>query len=140
VTDIRQWHKSRGYLDVGYHYVITRTGEIQKGRPDTMHGAHEVRINRRSISVCLVGGSPPIGSDEHRKGLGENNFTDDQWFALAKLIQVLAQEHPDAEVLGHRDVEGVRKACPSFDAKQWWEAVSTHIEQHGALPLEVIRG
>lgn len=123
-SDIRRWHRSRGWRDIGYHYVITRSGEVQKGRPDDMPGAHEPRINRRSIAVCLIGGSPPHGSPEQRKGLGEDNYTNEQWAALEKLVRTLTKTHPDAEVLGHRDVQGVKKACPSFDAKQWWEDVN----------------
>ena len=121
---IRGWHRKQGWRDIGYHYVITRQGEVQKGRPDNQPGAHEPRINRASLSVCLVGGSPPLGSDEHRKGLGENNYTPAQWAALETLVKQLHAKHPRAEVLGHRDVPGVRKACPSFDARAWWASVN----------------
>lgn len=123
VNTIRRWHREQGWRDIGYHYVITRTGEIQKGRPENQPGAHEKRINRCSIAICLVGGSPPIGSPEHRKGLGENNFTPAQMASLETLVKQLHAKHPKAEVLGHRDVPGVRKACPSFDVKPWWESV-----------------
>jgi N-acetyl-anhydromuramyl-L-alanine amidase AmpD len=120
---IRSWHRKQGWRDIGYHYVIKRNGAVEKGRPDDMPGAHEPRINSQSIAICLVGGSPPIGSDAQRKGLGEDNYTDPQWASLAKLVRTLHAKHPAAVVLGHRDVPGVRKACPSFDAKAWWETV-----------------
>jgi len=121
-ADIRRWHRAQGWRDIGYHYVIRRDGTIEKGRPDDMPGAHEPKINSRSLSVCLVGGSPPVGSPAHKKGLGEDNFTDAQWASLKKLVTELHRKHPKAEVLGHRDVPGVRKACPSFDARAWWAA------------------
>lgn len=120
---IRGWHRKQGWRDIGYHYVITRDGRVQKGRPDNQPGAHERQINRNSLAVCLVGGSPPIGSDAHRKGLGENNFTPAQWEALETIVKKLHAQHPKAEVLGHRDVPGVKKACPSFDARAWWASV-----------------
>lgn len=121
-ADIRRWHREKGWRDIGYHYVIRRDGTIEKGRPDNQPGAHEPQINRRSIAVCLVGGSPPAGSAAARKGLGEDNYTDAQWASLRKLVRELHARHPRAEVIGHRDVPGVRKACPSFDAKAWWAA------------------
>lgn len=124
VKDIDRLHRSLGWKQVGYHYVITRTGEVQKGRPDTTPGAHEPRINKTSIAVCMVGGAPPRNSPEFKKGLGENNYTEAQWSSLEKLIKKLKAEHPAAEVIGHRDVPGVKKACPSFDAKAWWKSVS----------------
>lgn len=122
-AEIRRWHRQRGFRDIGYHYVIRRDGTVEKGRSDTTPGAHERKINRCSLAVCLVGGSPPVGSPEHRKGLGENNFTDAQFKALAELLHKLKAKHPDAEVLGHRDVPGVAKACPSFDVRSWWASI-----------------
>jgi len=124
-AEIRQDHRKRGWRDIGYHYVIRRDGTLEKGRPDTQPGAHEPRINSCSLAICLVGGSPPIGSSEHRKGLGEDNYTPAQWAALEALVRKLTAEHPRAAVIGHRDVPGVRKACPSFDVKPWWENLNT---------------
>lgn len=133
---IRGWHRRQGWRDIGYHYVITRQGEVQFGRPETMRGAHERKINSRSVSICLVGGSPPTGSPEHRKGLGENNFTDEQWLQLTGLVHTLSVKYPDAEIIGHRDVPGVAKACPSFNVKPWWAKVTAFLEEHGHLPAD----
>jgi len=119
---IRRWHLAKGWADIGYHYVIKRDGTVEKGRADNVPGAHEPRINACSLAICLVGGSPPLGSKEEKAGLGENNYTDAQWASLTKLVTELHAKHPAAVVLGHRDVPGVRKACPAFDAKPWWEA------------------
>lgn len=123
-AEIRQWHRAKGWRDIGYHYVIRRNGIAEKGRADNVPGAHEPRINRNSISICLVGGSPPIGSEAHKKGLGEDNYTAFQWASLEHLVRRLKAQHPDAEVIGHRDVPGVRKACPSFDVRKWWASVN----------------
>lgn len=119
---IRQWHRAKGWRDIGYHYVIKRDGAVQKGRADDVPGAHEPRINARSLAICLVGGSPPLGSAASKQGLGENNYTPAQWVSLNTLVHELKVKHPNAEVLGHRDVPGVRKACPSFDVRPWWAA------------------
>lgn len=123
-ADIRKWHRERGWRDIGYHYVIRRDGTIEKGRADNVPGAHEPRINRNSISICLVGGSPPIGSSAFKRGLGENNFTDAQFASLERQLRELKAKHPQAEIIGHRDVPGVRKACPSFDVREWWAGVN----------------
>lgn len=122
-ADIRSWHRGRGWRDIGYHYVITRDGTLEKGRPDDMPGAHEPKINRSSISVCLVGGAPPLGSRAHKRGLGENNFTPAQFETLRELLEELHEAHPDAKIIGHRDVPGVRKACPSFDVGEWLDEI-----------------
>lgn len=122
-TDIRRWHREKGWADIGYHYVIRRDGTIEPGRAETVPGAHEPKINARSVAVCMVGGSPPRGSDAFRRGLGENNYTPAQWASLQKLVTQLHAKYPAAAVIGHRDVPGVKKACPSFDAKAWWGTV-----------------
>ncbi len=112
IEEIRQWHLQRGFFDVGYHFVVRRDGEIETGRPTDRPGAHARGFNHLSLGICMVGG-------RH----GEDNYTDDQWDALAGLVMGLKVAHPDAEVLGHRDLPNVNKQCPSFDAPAWWAQV-----------------
>lgn len=111
--DIDKWHKQRGFARIGYHFVITRSGEVQKGRSEDDIGAHVMGHNKGNLGVCLIG-----GVDD--KGNPQDNFTLEQKAELAKLLLELLKRHPRAEILGHRDWPGVRKACPSFDVKKWW--------------------
>lgn len=55
IEDITRWHKERGFKACGYHYYITRAGELQKGRPDNVVGAHTHGHNQDSIGVCYEG-------------------------------------------------------------------------------------
>ncbi len=114
VEEIRQWHRQRGWLDVGYHKIIRRDGTVEDGRPLDVPGAHARGFNSRSLGICLIGG---VESD---KKTPESNYTHDQWNALELLITDLKGMFPDAEVLGHRDLPHVSKACPCFDTKEWW--------------------
>ena len=46
VADIRRWHKARGFVDVGYHYVVYLHPEarLARGRHAALHlkhGGHE---------------------------------------------------------------------------------------------------
>ena len=113
VEEIRRWHRQRGWLDVGYHYVIRRDGTIETGRPNDAPGAHARGFNHISLGICLVGGVD--GSNNP-----ESNYTHAQWESLEALTRDLLVKHPDATVLGHRDLPKVNKACPSFDAVAWW--------------------
>lgn len=114
VDEIRQWHLQRGWLDVGYHYVIRRDGTVETGRDVRVPGAHARGFNHVSLGICLAGGVESDGKT------AESNFTHAQWEALELLIRDLLAEYPDAEVLGHRDLPNVNKACPSFDVREWW--------------------
>lgn len=119
VEEIRRWHRQRGWLDVGYHFIIRRDGELERGRPHDVPGAHARGFNHISLGICLVGG---VESDAKTP---ESNFTAFQWKTLESLVHDLKRLHPDAKVLGHRDLPNVNKACPSFDVLEWWGRVDT---------------
>lgn len=118
VDEIRKWHtdpkpKGRGWSDIGYHYVIRRDGQIETGRPLQRPGAHAYGHNAHSIGVCLVGGVDG-------KGQPRKNFTPSQLRALRGHIQYHYDNYSSiTTVLGHRDLPGVRKACPCFDVRTW---------------------
>ena len=112
--DIDAWHKSRGWSQIGYHYVIRRDGSIEDGRPVPIIGAHARGHNHDSIGVCLVG-----GVDEETKKIAQNNFAVAQADSLEALLDHLMQEYKDiTEIIGHRDVDA-SKECPSFDIESF---------------------
>jgi hypothetical protein len=57
IWDVDKWHKENGWAGCGYHYFINKVGEIYKGRPDNVPGAHciEDQMNYKSLGVCLEG-------------------------------------------------------------------------------------
>lgn len=116
VKEVRGWHLKRGWLDVGYHYVIRRDGTVEKGRPTDRPGAHARGFNHLSLGICLIGGVESDGKT------AEANYTHAQWESLEDLLRTELLNHPHAEVLGHRDLPNVSKACPSFDVREWWDS------------------
>ena len=113
-------HRQRGWLMIGYHYVIRRDGSVETGRPREMAGAHARGHNRNSIAICMVGGVNELIQPE-------SNFSDEQWVSLHCLVSALKKQYPDAPVRGHNEVSS--KACPSFDVQQW-------LREHPLLDLE----
>lgn len=112
VKEIRQWHKKRGWADIGYHFVVRRDGKVEKGRPLSQTGAHVQGWNQNNIGICLEGGL----NDKFQPA---NNFTREQWRSLKPLVAGLKATASKAKVVGHRDFPKVDKACPCFDAKAW---------------------
>jgi N-acetylmuramoyl-L-alanine amidase len=55
VEMIRDWHFVRGMVDIGYHYVIRKTGTIEHGRDVRVMGAHCLGRNHDSVGVCFEG-------------------------------------------------------------------------------------
>jgi len=111
VFDINRWHKDRGWSGCGYHYVLNLDGSVSIGRGVDYSGAHVRGHNSDSIGICLIG-----GLDESRNPK-ENSFTNAQMLFLRELLDELKKLYPDAEILGHRDFKGVRKACPCMEVK-----------------------
>jgi len=110
VEDIRKWHKDRGWLDIGYHYVVYLDGSIHKGRPDEVVGAHCVGHNAHSIGVCYIGGK------EAGTFRAKDTRTPAQQEALLRLLIDLVCKYPDAKIYGHRDF--ANRKCPCFDARK----------------------
>jgi N-acetylmuramoyl-L-alanine amidase len=113
--EIDRWHRLRGFAEIGYHFVIKRDGMVEEGRDLKDVGAHAVGHNADSIGICMAGG---MSEDGKR---AENNFTPVQFAALKKLVDKMLIKFPKAELLGHRDLPGVRKECPCFSVRDWWE-------------------
>lgn len=113
VETIRDWHvNDNGWNDIGYHYVITRAGEVEVGRPLELAGAHVRGHNDDSIGVCLIGG---MSED---KTQSECNFTHWQWDALEVLLDDLEARFSRPDILGHRDLDRA-KDCPCFNVRAW---------------------
>ena len=112
--EIRKWHvEDNGWDDVGYHFIIRRNGQLEKGRPEGYSGAHAPSYNGRSIGICLVGGMAEDGS-------AENNFTLEQFLTLKDLVNMVMDKYSDiTEVLGHCDVQDNKPNCPGFNVKEW---------------------
>ncbi len=110
--EIDRWHKERGFLKIGYHFVIQRDGTRERGRQLHEVGAHVAGFNHKSVGICLVGGRASEGTDP------EDNFTAEQWITLHLTLTELRQQYPHAKIVGHRDLDG-QKNCPSFDVTDW---------------------
>jgi N-acetylmuramoyl-L-alanine amidase len=110
-TDIERWHvKDNGWRHIGYHYIVRLDGKIEIGIPEEMIGIHARGVNSTSIGIVYVGGVDARMQPKDTRTLAQKT-------ALRALIQGLRNRLGPLPVVGHRDVPGTRKACPSFDAK-----------------------
>lgn len=116
VDNIRQWHKAQGWSDIGYHWVIYRDGSINKGRDESIIGAHCTGLNSKSIGICYIGGCASDGKTP------KDTRTEAQKKALIKLLKELKTKYPKAIIYGHNNFTSL-KACPSFNAKEEYKNV-----------------
>ncbi len=110
---IDQWHREKGWDNVGYnfvilnghiennHYLSCMDGSIERGRDIDKNGAHAKGYNDY-VGICLI---------------GIKHFTPKQFIALKVLISELMIEFSiKAEnVIGHYECADTTKLCPNFD-------------------------
>jgi len=113
VNEVRNWHTSKGWSDIGYHYLIDRDGTVVAGRPLDRTGAHVKGHNTGTVGISLFGGFGGSAGDSFA-----DNFTEDQERALLDLIAKLKADHPSiTKVSGHNQYAA--KACPCFSVPAW---------------------
>ena len=87
IGKINDWHKSKGFPQsrrgnfVGYHFLISHTGDVVRTKDDDEEGAHTKGINFESIGICLEG------------NFDEELPTEEQKASLGKLLVELCQKY-----------------------------------------------
>ncbi len=103
-AQVRAYHKSLGWRDVGYHFLIERDGRVVPGRDLSLPGAHcrAGGMNLRGIGVALIG------------NLNKRDPFPAQLASLRRLVEGLCRRFriPRSRVLGHREVPGAATSCP----------------------------
>ncbi len=95
-----------------YHYYIRRNGAIVPILPENVRGVHARHYNSCSLGICYEG-----GLDD--RGRSADTRTPAQRAALIALLRSLKLDYPNAEIVGHRELEGVHKDCPSFSCSEY---------------------
>lgn len=101
-----------GWKNPGYHYLVESNGVIHHLLPEDKVSNGVRGHNHDSIHISYIG-----GVDE--KGKPKDTRTTQQIAAMFRLLVMLKAKYPGATIKGHRDFEGVSKACPSFDVGEW---------------------
>ncbi len=100
---IRNGHRGKGWADIGYHYIVDRSGRVWQGRDVTKwQGAHVKNRNEGNVGVLCLG-----------------NFCEQRPSAaqLAALNRVVAQLRAyyrvsNDNVFTHKEWPGAQTLCP----------------------------
>jgi N-acetylmuramoyl-L-alanine amidase len=109
----RYWREQLGWKNPGYHYLISPSGEIHKLQPEDKSANGVAGHNANSIHVSYIGGIDATGKAIDSRTLNQK-------IEMYFLVVDLLARYPGSTLMGHRDFPGVKKDCPSFDAKQWF--------------------
>lgn len=128
VNDVIKIFKERGFINPGYHVLITADGKIHQLLPFEKVSNGVKGYNSTAINVAYVGGIDA-------KGEPVDNRTDEQKQSLVRLLKELKGRYPKAEIMGHRDISpdtngnGIVdpweriKECPCFNAKDEYKDI-----------------
>lgn len=101
VQSIQQYHLSRGWADIGYHFIIDPSGRVWKGRPLSWQGAHVSGDNEENIGIVLLG------------NFQKQHPSEKSLESLGVLIKGLKERYQvqDYRVYTHRELSG-KTECP----------------------------
>lgn len=95
---IHTWHIARNWSGIGYHFFINKKGEIFRGRPENVIGAHAKGHNSNSIGICFEG------------ALDREFMTEEQIKAGQELVSYLKKKYNISNVKRHCDLMSTN--CP----------------------------
>lgn len=98
VQDVHSWHTHNQWCGIGYHYFISREGQIFRGRPEDTVGSHAKGYNSKSIGVCFEGDFTVQSMPKAQLEAGK------------ELVVYLKDKYKITNVKAHRDL--MATSCP----------------------------
>ncbi|GAD00159.1 peptidoglycan recognition protein family protein [Agarivorans albus] len=105
VKTMQSWHVKRGFSEIGYHFFISKNGDIHEGRSIEKVPAAQKGHNTGSIAICL-------------HGLDVAKFTEAQFSSLKSLCSQIESSYGEKKIVFRGHCEVSAKTCPVFDYKK----------------------
>ena len=132
--EIRHWHTDpvkkggRGWKQVGYTDMIHLDGRVERlvrNNEDAEVDPWEVTngakgYNTVSRHVVYVGGVSKDGKT------AKDTRTEAQLKAMTAYVRDFHERFPQIRIVGHGELPGVNKACPSFDVAAWLRSIGIY--------------
>ena len=129
--EIRHWHTDpvkkggRGWKQVGYTDLIHLDGHVERlvgNNEDAEVDPWEVTngakgYNSVSRHVVYAGGLAKDGKT------AKDTRTAAQLKAMTAYVRDFHERFPQIRIVGHGELPGVKKACPSFDVAGWLRSI-----------------
>jgi hypothetical protein len=113
---------SRGYSGIAYNAIVTASGDVWVGRPESERSAATYGLNERSVAICLLGNFDR-GNEGGERGRPPRP-TDAQIGAAGRELLGMLRRYPGAKFIQHRDAARITlnpqiaTACPGELAVQ----------------------
>lgn len=98
IEEIHSLHLANGWLGVGYHFLISKDGNVYKGRPEGAVGSHCPKHNSISLGICFEG-------DFMKETIGEAQIS-----AYKDLVKYIRAKYGNIPIYGHKELYST--TCP----------------------------
>lgn len=116
IEKIRKYHTgNNGWGDIGYHYIVDRTGRVWEGRPIQYQGAHVRNNNEHNIGILVLG-----NFDKQSPSSAQIN-------ALYTATKALTKQHQIKTKLVRSHQEINKTACPGKNLQKQMDALRRHV-------------
>lgn len=112
----RYWKEKLKWKSPGYHVIVQPNGDAVELLPIGQVSNGVQGYNSQTINICYIGGID-------KNGKPADTRTCEQKVTIMKYLAKWRKMFPKAKIQGHRDFPNVKKACPSFDAKNEYKDV-----------------
>ena len=115
VATIRRYHRTRGFHDIGYHWLVRELYKggpwvVEAGRPEYQVGAHDADENAESIGIAIAGDYSEVA------------VPSSAWDVLVTLVADRCTHYglEAGDISGHSDHEpaSTPTLCPGFSARE----------------------
>jgi hypothetical protein len=131
--EVHRWHQEKGWVGIGYHFLVRKDGNIYRGRPLDAIGAHVYAHNEDSIGVCFEGNFEVEQMTEAQIKLG------------VELLKYLKTLYPKLNAKKHKDYGGSNCPGKNFndiiisegmrveEQKHWCEEIFNQLKDKGIV-------
>ncbi len=113
VRAIQIYHQdTRGWCDIGYHFLVGVDGSIYEGRPLHLIGAHVASHNTGNIGISFIGCFQPGSCSSMGPTVPPEQMIDAGGRLLGTLSDLFGIPLDTDRVRGHRDYPGASTDCP----------------------------
>lgn len=124
IRRIQRYHqKDQGWADIGYHFLIDRTGRIWQGRELQLQGAHARDKNAGNIGIAVLG------------NYMRQDLTAAQRESLRDFLRVLCARYeiPPREIYTHREICNGQTACPGPNLARFVDETRVDLRHEGVV-------
>ncbi len=113
VRGIQNFHiDSRGWCDIGYHFLVSLDGRMWEGRPLSQLGTHVGGQNTGNIGISYIGCFQNSGCNDWTPFTPPDAMIDAGATLVREMSRIYGITVNATNVKGHRDHAGASTSCP----------------------------